>query len=59
MRDEAKARWTKLSEEDLDQVQSDPERLVDLLQNRYGYARRIVIAEVGHFLQRMEVAAVD
>ena len=59
VRDDAKARWTKLSDDDLDQVQADPGQLVDLLQDRYGYARQIVIAEVNHFLQQAAVTTAD
>jgi len=55
VRDQAKARWTQLSEDDLDQVYEDPHRLLDLLHERYGYSRPIVVAEVDHFLQRLEL----
>jgi hypothetical protein len=47
----AKARWQKLTEDDLDEVDGNPEKLVRLLQKRYGYPRRLVLAELGHFLE--------
>jgi hypothetical protein len=47
----AKARWRKLTEEDLDEIQGNPERLVRLLQERYGYPRNLVLMELGHFLE--------
>jgi hypothetical protein len=47
----AKARWRKLTEEDLDEIQGNPERLVRLLQERYGYPRGLVLMELGHFLE--------
>jgi uncharacterized protein YjbJ (UPF0337 family) len=51
VRTEAQARWTKLTDADLDQVNGEATKLVDLVQARYGYSRPSVEAEVNHFLQ--------
>jgi uncharacterized protein YjbJ (UPF0337 family) len=34
-----KTRWGKLTDDDLDRIEGQAERLVGLLQQRYGYAK--------------------
>jgi uncharacterized protein YjbJ (UPF0337 family) len=34
-----KERWAKLTDDDLDRIEGQAERLVGLLQQRYGYAK--------------------
>jgi uncharacterized protein YjbJ (UPF0337 family) len=46
---EAKVRWGKLTDDDLDQVEGHTEKLVGLLQERYGYARDHAEREVRDF----------
>lgn len=51
LKTQAKARWKKLTEDDLDEIEGNPEKLVRRLQERYGYPRSLVLAELGHFLE--------
>ena len=46
----ALTRWSRLTETDLDSIQGNPEELVRRLEERYGFASQIVLAEVNHFL---------
>jgi hypothetical protein len=50
LKKDAGQRWRRLTDEDLDQIQGDPNLLVSRLQARYGFPRQIVLAELGHFL---------
>jgi len=50
VRHAAQDRWDKLTSEDLDEIQGRPDRLVRRLQERYGFPRQIVLAEIGDFL---------
>lgn len=40
------ARWTLLTDADLDIVNGNVERLIDLLQQRYGYGRQRAQTEI-------------
>lgn len=40
-----KERWGKLTDDDLDKIEGDAERLVGLLQRRYGYAKEKALEE--------------
>jgi len=46
---EAKIRWGKLTDDDLDQANGQTEKLIGLLQERYGYARERAEREVREF----------
>ena len=46
LRDDARHRWTKLTDEDLDAVAGNAERLVDALRARYHYARSTALREI-------------
>ena len=48
----ARRRWGKLTDDDLEQIQGDPRRLVETLEARYGFPRQIVLAELGDFLNQ-------
>jgi uncharacterized protein YjbJ (UPF0337 family) len=50
----AKEQWGKLTSDDLDRVEGSSERLVGVLQERYGYARDRAQREVDDFLHRQE-----
>lgn len=45
-RGRVKARWDKINDEELDQIRSRAEQLVDLLQEKYGYTRERAQAEL-------------
>ena len=47
---DARARWAKLTDADIDQIEGDPETLVRRLQERYGYPRQLVLLELRSFL---------
>jgi uncharacterized protein YjbJ (UPF0337 family) len=47
-----KEQWGKLTDDDLDQVNGNLERLVGVVQERYGYARERAAKEVETFRQR-------
>ena len=44
-----KPQWGKLTDDDLDQVKGNLERLVGIVQDRYGYARERAAREVDEF----------
>lgn len=46
-------RWGKLTDDDLDQIQGDHDRLVGRLQRTYGKARSEVEKEVDEFFDRI------
>jgi uncharacterized protein YjbJ (UPF0337 family) len=46
---EAKSRWGKLTDDDLDRVEGDSEKLIGRVQERYGYARDEAKREVDTF----------
>ena len=49
---EVKSQWGKLTDDDLDRVEGDTEKLVGRVQERYGYAREEAKREVDTFLDR-------
>ena len=49
---EAKVRWGKLTDNDLDQIAGNTEKLVGLVQERYGYERERAEKEVKEFQDR-------
>ena len=52
LKGEARIQWGKLTDDDLDQVQGQAEKLVGLVQERYGYDRQRAEQEVDSFVQR-------
>lgn len=52
LKGEAKVRWGKLTSDELDQIEGHAEKLVGLLQQRYGYERQRAQQEVDAFLQQ-------
>ena len=51
----AKAQWGKLTDDELDQVDGQAEKLVGLVQERYGYARQRAEQEVDSFFARQKM----
>jgi len=52
LKGEARTQWGKLTDDDLDQVQGQAEKLVGLVQERYGYNRDQAQREVDTWWQR-------
>jgi uncharacterized protein YjbJ (UPF0337 family) len=50
-----KAQWGKLTDDELDQVDGNAEKLVGLVQERYGYAKQRAEQEVDSFLARQRM----
>ena len=46
IRGDAKKWWGKLTDDDLDQIEGERDKLVGLVQEKYGYAREEAEAEV-------------
>ena len=54
---EAKVQWGKLTDDDLDQAAGHTEKLIGLLQERYGYARDRAEREVRDFEDRQSAVS--
>jgi uncharacterized protein YjbJ (UPF0337 family) len=52
LKGEAKTRWGKLTDDDLTQAAGQTEKLIGLLQERYGYARERAEREVREFQEQ-------
>jgi uncharacterized protein YjbJ (UPF0337 family) len=52
LREEAGSIWANLTDDDLDYIQGDAEKLVERVQNRYGYDRIVAQHQVNRFLER-------
>ena len=59
IRGAVRTQWGKLTNDDLDQVNGNLERLVGLVQERYGYARERAAKEVEDFRRRQAQADAD
>jgi uncharacterized protein YjbJ (UPF0337 family) len=49
---EAKRQWGKLTDDELDMIEGNKDKLVGLVQERYGYERDRAAREVDDFLSR-------
>jgi uncharacterized protein YjbJ (UPF0337 family) len=47
-----KEQWGKLTDDDLDRIEGQAERLVGLLQQRYGFAREKAEQEYRHIMEK-------
>jgi uncharacterized protein YjbJ (UPF0337 family) len=56
---EVKTQWGKLTDSDLDQIAGQSEKLVGVIQERYGYARDRAEKEVSDFKANTEAEADD
>ena len=52
---EARTQWGKLTDDDLDQIEGNSEKLMGKLQERYGYARADAERELNAFLSRRQL----
>ena len=52
LKGEVKSQWGKLTDDDLDRVEGDTEKLIGRVQERYGYARQDAEREVNTFIDR-------
>jgi uncharacterized protein YjbJ (UPF0337 family) len=50
MKDDVSNWWTKLTEDDVDQIQGDTERFIGKLQERYGFGREQAEKELSEFV---------
>ena len=50
VRGEAKSKWGKLTDDELDQVEGERDKLLGLLQEKYGYAKVKAEQEINEFL---------
>lgn len=57
MKGAVKAQWGKLTNDDLDEIDGNLERLVGIVQERYGYALERATNEVEEFQRRQASAA--
>jgi uncharacterized protein YjbJ (UPF0337 family) len=48
---EVKSRWGKLTDDDMDRVEGDAEKLIGRVQERYGYQRDEAQREVDDFVR--------
>ena len=52
LKGEVRSQWGKLTDDDVDRVEGDAEKLIGRVQERYGYARDEAKREVDAFLDR-------
>jgi len=52
LKGEAKVQWGRLTDDDLDQVEGNAEKLIGKVQERYGYARDRAEQEVNSWFNR-------
>ena len=55
LKGEVKSRWGKLTDDDLDIVEGDAEKLIGRVQERYGYQKDEARREVEDFFDRHPV----
>jgi uncharacterized protein YjbJ (UPF0337 family) len=56
MKGAVKAQWGKLTNDDIDEIDGNLERLIGIVQERYGYARERAAKEVDEFRRRQAAA---
>ena len=52
LKGEVKRQWGKLTDDELDMIEGNKDKLVGMVQERYGYARDQAAREVDDFLNR-------
>jgi uncharacterized protein YjbJ (UPF0337 family) len=53
-RGEAKKQWGKLSDDEMDQIEGDRDKLIGKLQEKYGYTKDQASSEVDSFLNKQK-----
>lgn len=56
LKHDVKRRWSRLTDEDVDAVQGNVERLVDALRIRHGYDRAVAMREITAWSQSLAAA---
>jgi len=56
LKGEARLQWGKLTDDDLDQIEGNSEKLLGKLQERYGYAKEDAEREVNTFLSKRQMS---
>ena len=51
---EVKKQWSKLTDDDLGQIKGEKDKLVGMLQEKYGYAKQKAQEELDFFLRGQE-----
>jgi len=54
LKGEVRRQWAQLTDDDLDQIEGNSEKMVGKLQERYGWARNDAEREVNDFLARQK-----
>lgn len=54
LRGEVRKTWGKVTDDDLDQIQGSYDRLIGMLQVKYGYTREQASEEINNFLNKVE-----
>lgn len=57
LKGEAKKQWSKLTDDDLRRAEGGYDKLVGVLQERYGYAREEAHKKLDHWMDRHPLAA--
>jgi len=55
----ARKKWGELTDDDFDKIQGDGERLIGLLQEKYGYGRERAESEINEFLYSTDTIDAD
>ena len=55
LKGEARRQWGKLTDDDLDQIEGNAEKMMGKLQERYGYGRDEAERELDAFLSRQQI----
>jgi len=52
IRPQVKARWTRLTDEELSQVQGDPDTLVSVIAEKYEEPSQAIALQIKHLMER-------
>ena len=55
LKGEARLQWGKLTDDDLDQIEGNSDKLLGKLQERYGYAKDDAERELNAFLSKRQI----
>ena len=50
LRGEVRSRWGKITDDDVNQIQGETEKMIGKLQERYGYSRQQAEKELNEFV---------